>query len=708
MDSGRQVRDMVLLSLIVVIRFLLLLSIDIVVVRVVVAMLKKEEIGIVPGCVMMLGWIRASTTTDTFPSINKFWVPILDSLFPTYRAVPRAGKEFYGAVQVFDRSLVSDIVVSDDRIMCRQKSRSAARGGTPHKVLSIEAPVFTLDELNRMIENFGQKALVGEGSYDHIFCAKLCNGKQVAIKKLDTSSSPELDSGFAAQLSTISRLKNEHFMTLMGYCLEGNNRILVYEFATKGSLHDVYMIISWRTCLKFPDEPKVSDEAKDLICHLLCDVESRLGTEGVEEIKVHPWFKGVNWDMLYEMEAAYKPIVTRELDTQNFEKFQPDDHEDLQPSDAASRPISPIDARRSRTITREPATSTFQPMDKNVTNVILAYLDTMSRDLAMANERLDRMVGQREQVRCLDTRQEEGRSSCELRGKNVIPYTPMNLVCCVVASKSQVGVVVALPSVEVIESSFCDTLGDVRSREDQTLVVSTQALVDPLDDEIDSSRKNNLCPFSASPYNSSKTLLPIDESIRTLVDFCASQVSNGVYRVDLDGARDSLNMLCGKSLASSFVHRDHVYGNVVNDVFVNGKVCKDPNLATVDDFFASGLNGLIPLHTHPRATELITVLEGTIYAGFLLPAENIFKSRLFSKILKPGDVFVVPQGLVHFQYNVGRTNATILASFNSQNSGFVMIPNIIFASDPPILDDVLAKGFQLNKKVIQQLRKKFA
>lgn len=37
--------------------------------------------------------------------------------------------------------------------------------------------------------------------------------------------------------------------------------------------------------------------------------------------QAHPWFKGVNWDMLYEMEAAYKPIVTGELDTQNFEKF---------------------------------------------------------------------------------------------------------------------------------------------------------------------------------------------------------------------------------------------------------------------------------------------------------------------------------------------------------------------------------------------------
>ncbi|XP_006354543.1 germin-like protein subfamily 1 member 19 [Solanum tuberosum] len=184
-------------------------------------------------------------------------------------------------------------------------------------------------------------------------------------------------------------------------------------------------------------------------------------------------------------------------------------------------------------------------------------------------------------------------------------------------------------------------------------------------------------------------------------------------------------------------------------VFVNGKFCKDPNLAKVDDFFTSGLNesgkvvrqmygysvhivgvnnmpglntlgisiiradfepkGLIPLHTHSRATELITILKGTLYAGFLLPYENnFFKSRLFSKILNPGDVFVIPQGLIHFQYNVGRTNATILATYNSQNPGFTMIPNIIFASDPPIIDDALAKGFQLDKKVIKQLRKKFA
>lgn len=37
--------------------------------------------------------------------------------------------------------------------------------------------------------------------------------------------------------------------------------------------------------------------------------------------QAHPWFNGVEWDKLYEMEAAFKPQVNGELDTQNFMKF---------------------------------------------------------------------------------------------------------------------------------------------------------------------------------------------------------------------------------------------------------------------------------------------------------------------------------------------------------------------------------------------------
>ncbi|KAL7144977.1 hypothetical protein ABFS83_07G048100 [Erythranthe nasuta] len=86
-------------------------------------------------------------------------------------------------------------------------------------------------------------------------------------------------------------------------------------------------IVNWRTHLKFPEEAKLSAEAKDLICKLLCNVEKRLGTRGAYEIKAHPWFKGIEWDKLYQMKAAFIPEVNDELDTQNFEKFEESDNQ---------------------------------------------------------------------------------------------------------------------------------------------------------------------------------------------------------------------------------------------------------------------------------------------------------------------------------------------------------------------------------------------
>lgn len=86
-------------------------------------------------------------------------------------------------------------------------------------------------------------------------------------------------------------------------------------------------IVNWRSHLKFPEEAKLSPEAKDLISKLLCNVDRRLGTKGAYEIKVHSWFKGIEWDKLYKMEAAFIPEVNDELDTQNFEKFEEADNQ---------------------------------------------------------------------------------------------------------------------------------------------------------------------------------------------------------------------------------------------------------------------------------------------------------------------------------------------------------------------------------------------
>ncbi|KAH9608860.1 hypothetical protein KSS87_002349 [Heliosperma pusillum] len=86
-------------------------------------------------------------------------------------------------------------------------------------------------------------------------------------------------------------------------------------------------IVNWKTHLKFPEEAKLTPEAKELISKLLCNVNQRIGSNGAAEIKAHPWFNGVDWERIYQMDAAFIPEVTDELDTQNFEKFDEADNQ---------------------------------------------------------------------------------------------------------------------------------------------------------------------------------------------------------------------------------------------------------------------------------------------------------------------------------------------------------------------------------------------
>ncbi|KAL9240770.1 hypothetical protein vseg_014952 [Gypsophila vaccaria] len=104
---------------------------------------------------------------------------------------------------------------------------------------TIEVPAVSLDELKEKTDNFGSNALIGEGSYGRVYYATLENGRAVAVKKLDVSLEPESNVEFLTQVSKVSTLRHENLVQLQGYCVEGNMRVLTYEFAKMGSLHDV-------------------------------------------------------------------------------------------------------------------------------------------------------------------------------------------------------------------------------------------------------------------------------------------------------------------------------------------------------------------------------------------------------------------------------------------------------------------------------------
>ena len=120
------------------------------------------------------------------------------------------------------------------------------------------------------------------------------------------------------------------------------------------------------------------------------------------------------------------------------------------------------------------------------------------------------------------------------------------------------------------------------------------------------------------------------------------------------------------------------------------------------DYAPKGQN---PPHTHPRGTEILVVVEGTLLVGFVASNQN--QNRLFTKVLNKGDVFVFPIGLIHFQQNVGYGNAVAFVGFSSQNPGVIPIEKSVFGSDPPISPAVLQKAFQVDQKIIDLLEKPF-
>ncbi|KAG9439532.1 hypothetical protein H6P81_019697 [Aristolochia fimbriata] len=229
-------------------------------------------------------------------------------------------------------------------------------------------------------------------------------------------------------------------------------------------------------------------------------------------------------------------------------------------------------------------------------------------------------------------------------------------------------------------------------------------------------------------------------SSRVSVPFRRSIIKMAVFTLVL------ISFMAAASLCLAFDPsplQDFCVADLNNFGRVNGHVCKDPKLAAAGDFFFGGLDvprdtsnpmgsvvtllnvtriaglntlgismarvdyapyGLNPPHYHPRATEMLTLIEGTLYAGFITSNPE---NRLVSKVLHKGDVFVFPVGLVHFQFNIGQTSAVAISGLSSQNPGIVPIAKTAFGSKPPISDDILVKAFQIDKKIVDLIQSKF-
>jgi len=74
----------------------------------------------------------------------------------------------------------------------------------------------------------------------------------------------------------------------------------------------------WREYFIIPDDTDVSNDARDLLRKLICDPKDRLGAE---QIRIHPFFQGIDFSKLRQVTPPIRPVVTGPTDTSNFDDF---------------------------------------------------------------------------------------------------------------------------------------------------------------------------------------------------------------------------------------------------------------------------------------------------------------------------------------------------------------------------------------------------
>ncbi|KAB2072315.1 hypothetical protein ES319_A07G007300v1 [Gossypium barbadense] len=106
---------------------------------------------------------------------------------------------------------------------------------SPGIALGFTKSKFTYEELARATDGFSDANLLGQGGFGYVHRGVLPTGTEVAVKQLKAGSG-QGEREFQAEVEIISRVHHKHLVSLVGYCISGTTRMLVYEFVPNNTL----------------------------------------------------------------------------------------------------------------------------------------------------------------------------------------------------------------------------------------------------------------------------------------------------------------------------------------------------------------------------------------------------------------------------------------------------------------------------------------
>lgn len=97
--------------------------------------------------------------------------------------------------------------------------------------------VISIQVLKNVTNNFSEENILGRGGFGIVYKGELHDGTKIAVKRMESGIMTEkgLDE-FKSEIAVLTKVRHRHLVALLGYCLDGHERILVYEYMPQGAL----------------------------------------------------------------------------------------------------------------------------------------------------------------------------------------------------------------------------------------------------------------------------------------------------------------------------------------------------------------------------------------------------------------------------------------------------------------------------------------
>lgn len=118
------------------------------------------------------------------------------------------------------------------------ETHSQGSGGTGDiHVVEAGNMVISIQVLRNVTNNFSQDNILGRGGFGTVYKGELHDGTKIAVKRMESGVISEKGfNEFKAEIAVLTKVRHRHLVALLGYCLEGNERLLVYEYMPQGTL----------------------------------------------------------------------------------------------------------------------------------------------------------------------------------------------------------------------------------------------------------------------------------------------------------------------------------------------------------------------------------------------------------------------------------------------------------------------------------------